>query len=523
MEPLGNDRFQATFVPDELGRWQYQVVGWLDHLGTWRHGMELKLAAGRRRHRRPADRRRPCSTPPPSGPSWRRPTPPPWPTCRRRLEAGDTRLLGRLPSEDEPRHARRPHPRPRGRRAGAAGRHRRHRPRRAVLAGRDPRAGRRAGPPDRRRGRPRAGPVQRLVRVLPPLDAGPGRRATARCSTPSTGSTTSPSMGFDVLYLPPVHPIGTTQRKGRNNTDHAGRRRHRQPVGDRRARGRAHRRPPRARHGRRRHQDRRRPAASGASSWRSTSRSSARPTTRGSPSTRRGSPTGPTARSSTPRTRRRSTRTSTRSTSRAPTGRRLWTDAGRRHPVLDRRRRHDLPRRQPAHQGVRVLGVGDRHDPPRAPRDDLPRRGVHPAPGDGAAGQDRLQPVVHVLHVAPVVVGAAQYFEDLADAHRRLLPAQRLAEHARHPHRAAADRRPGDVRQPGRPGRHAVAGVGRLRPGVRAAGAPAGAGRLRGVPRLGEVPAAPVGPAPARQPRPAARPAQPHPPRAAGAAPTCAR
>ena len=46
MEPLGNDRFRATFVPDALGRWQYQVVGWLDHLGTWRHGMELKLAAG---------------------------------------------------------------------------------------------------------------------------------------------------------------------------------------------------------------------------------------------------------------------------------------------------------------------------------------------------------------------------------------------------------------------------------------------------------------------------------------------
>src|SRR5258706_10960451 len=25
-------------------------------------------------------------------------------------------------------------------------------------------------------------------------------------------------MGFDVLYLPPIHPIGTTFRKGRNNT-----------------------------------------------------------------------------------------------------------------------------------------------------------------------------------------------------------------------------------------------------------------------------------------------------------------
>lgn len=28
-------------------------------------------------------------------------------------------------------------------------------------------------------------------------------------------------MGFDVLYLPPVHPIGRTRRKGRNNTPHA--------------------------------------------------------------------------------------------------------------------------------------------------------------------------------------------------------------------------------------------------------------------------------------------------------------
>ncbi len=29
-------------------------------------------------------------------------------------------------------------------------------------------------------------------------------------------------MGFDVVYLPPVHPIGYTNRKGRNNTVHAG-------------------------------------------------------------------------------------------------------------------------------------------------------------------------------------------------------------------------------------------------------------------------------------------------------------
>ncbi|MEU0743600.1 maltotransferase domain-containing protein, partial [Streptomyces sp. NPDC006134] len=30
------------------------------------------------------------------------------------------------------------------------------------------------------------------------------------------------AMGFDVVYLPPIHPIGTTHRKGRNNTLTAG-------------------------------------------------------------------------------------------------------------------------------------------------------------------------------------------------------------------------------------------------------------------------------------------------------------
>ena len=56
------------------------------------------------------------------------------------------------------------------------------------------------------------------------------------------------------------------------------------------------------------------PTSSGSRSP-STSRCSARPTTRGSPSTPSGSPPAPTAPSPTPRTRRRSTRTSTRSTS----------------------------------------------------------------------------------------------------------------------------------------------------------------------------------------------------------------
>jgi starch synthase (maltosyl-transferring) len=46
--------------------------------------------------------------------------------------------------------------------------------------------------------------------------ADPGRHGTfadVRARLPYVAS-----MGFDVLYLPPIHPIGTTHRKGRNNT-----------------------------------------------------------------------------------------------------------------------------------------------------------------------------------------------------------------------------------------------------------------------------------------------------------------
>ncbi|MGO7800730.1 alpha-1,4-glucan--maltose-1-phosphate maltosyltransferase, partial [Rhizobium ruizarguesonis] len=31
-------------------------------------------------------------------------------------------------------------------------------------------------------------------------------------------SPTIRDMGFDVLYFPPIHPIGSTNRKGRNNS-----------------------------------------------------------------------------------------------------------------------------------------------------------------------------------------------------------------------------------------------------------------------------------------------------------------
>ncbi len=58
-------------------------------------------------------------------------------------------------------------------------------------------------------------------------------------------------LGFDVVYLTPIHPIGVTDRKGPDNALRAARGRPRQPVGDRRRRGWPHRDPPRPRHDRR--------------------------------------------------------------------------------------------------------------------------------------------------------------------------------------------------------------------------------------------------------------------------------
>ena len=215
-----------------------------------------------------------------------------------------------------------------------------------------------------------------------------GTFATAR-----RGCRTSREMGFDVLYLPPIHPIGrdaaaraaTTRSTpapddvgspwaiGAAEGGHKAIHPELGTLEDFRRAGRSAR-------------------ASSASRSRSTSPSSARPTIPRCDEHPRVVP--PAARrhaSSTPRTRRRSTRTSTRSTSRRDDWRgalgrarrasfEFWIGAGRAH----------LPRRQPAHQAVRVLGVADRRGQARAPGRDLPGRGVHPAEGDAPAGQARL-------------------------------------------------------------------------------------------------------------------------------------
>jgi starch synthase (maltosyl-transferring) len=46
MEPLGNDRWRASFEVDSVGRWLYSITGWADRLRTWQHDLAKRLEAG---------------------------------------------------------------------------------------------------------------------------------------------------------------------------------------------------------------------------------------------------------------------------------------------------------------------------------------------------------------------------------------------------------------------------------------------------------------------------------------------
>ncbi len=46
MRALGNDRFAAAVTLDAPGRWTFTIEGYADPIATWRHGIEAKHAAG---------------------------------------------------------------------------------------------------------------------------------------------------------------------------------------------------------------------------------------------------------------------------------------------------------------------------------------------------------------------------------------------------------------------------------------------------------------------------------------------
>src|SRR5215510_13474883 len=46
MRPLGNDRWRGEFSVTELGAYRYTVEGWIDHFETWRRDLEKRISGG---------------------------------------------------------------------------------------------------------------------------------------------------------------------------------------------------------------------------------------------------------------------------------------------------------------------------------------------------------------------------------------------------------------------------------------------------------------------------------------------
>src|SRR5919107_1573793 len=46
MRHAGNDRWEGTFAVDELGRYEYTVEGWIDRFESWRYELSKKFGAG---------------------------------------------------------------------------------------------------------------------------------------------------------------------------------------------------------------------------------------------------------------------------------------------------------------------------------------------------------------------------------------------------------------------------------------------------------------------------------------------
>jgi starch synthase (maltosyl-transferring) len=190
MRPLGNDRWEAAIEPKRLGHLEYEIIGWSDHYETWRDGTAKKVEAGldvsveleegarlltdaadraasdgdRTVLKEAAGRLRSGATTPVlddvavSAAMWR---------------SADRRPLATTP---HPYHA--------------------------------------FVEPERAR-------FSAWYEMFPRSTVdGTDRHATLRDVIDRIPYVAA--MGFDVLYLPPIHPIGRTERKGPNNTPAAG-------------------------------------------------------------------------------------------------------------------------------------------------------------------------------------------------------------------------------------------------------------------------------------------------------------
>ena len=186
MTGVGNDRFEAVVTPNSLGAHEFVVEGWTDRLATWHHAVTVKLEAGQSidvELQEGALLLEAAAT-----------------RVSKAYQARVTAAVAALRDTGLPVE---------GRLAGAVD------PALMELLAELP------DPADLARSRPQPLWVDReraLVGAwyeLFPRSYGGLRGATQELPRVA-------HMGFDVVYLPPVHPIGRSFRKGRNNTLDAG-------------------------------------------------------------------------------------------------------------------------------------------------------------------------------------------------------------------------------------------------------------------------------------------------------------
>jgi starch synthase (maltosyl-transferring) len=185
---LGNDRWGGSFVPPGVGTWEFVVEGWIDAFTTWRRGIGRKIEAGQDVSVEMLVGARLLAD------------------AASRATGDDARLLQAAAADaSDPK-------RPAANRFAAAGT--------------ESVASTMARYPDRRDGT-RSTPPLRVTIDLPlarfstwyelfPRSTGAaGKHGTLRDVARQLPRLEA--MGFDVLYLPPIHPIGRSFRKGKNN------------------------------------------------------------------------------------------------------------------------------------------------------------------------------------------------------------------------------------------------------------------------------------------------------------------
>ena len=195
--PERPDFYEARVTPDVVGPWTFEVQAWSDPIGTWQHAAGLKIPAGVDVELMFTEGRLLLE--------------------RVRAELTDARDEAVV----EGAHRRRRGHRPAGR--GAAGR--------AAVPRADPACSR----PTRSAS---WSPSRAPTRCTPTVSARCSAawyeffpRSEGATEDPKTGKVTSGTfrtalkrldyvadLGFDVIYLPPIHPIGEVNRKGPNNT-----------------------------------------------------------------------------------------------------------------------------------------------------------------------------------------------------------------------------------------------------------------------------------------------------------------